>query len=323
MIYIIIEENINPTTDYYIVPLLKNKNLNFIRLTHKELSNFVFSERVRLLIVRYLTGEVLRWIKKSVDIIDKIYYFMDDDLFDLKALKDLPLRYAFKIFNKAWKFKNWLTTNTQIFVSNDYLAEKYQKFNPIVLPPYPAYIDEKDLLLSPEAQKTLVFYHSTASHKIEFVWLRNLLNELQSEKLFFELVVDQRTAKMYKGIKNLYLVHSMKWTEYLTFSSLKYRHIGLALLFDNLFNKARSYVKFYNVMRSGAVGIYSEYFPLAKSIKEFQAGIVLPMEIKAWKSAILELASNHEKRKELFEGAKRLLYHLKEKTLEDYKKINI
>jgi len=323
MKFIILEEEINPSTDYYIVPLLENKNLIFTRLNYQTLNDFKLEENAKVFLVRYLTNKVLKWLKKYKSKIDKIYYFMDDDLFDLKALKDLPLRYAFKIFHKAWKFKNWLTTNTQIFVSNDYLAEKYQKFNPIVLPPYPTHIEEKDLLLSPEAQRTLVFYHSTASHKIEFVWLRNLLSELQSEKLFFEIVVDQRTTKKYRGIRNLCLVNPMKWTEYLTFSSLKYRHIGLAPLFDNPFNRARSYVKFYNLMRSGAVGIYSEYFPLAKSIKEFQAGIVLPMEIKAWKSAILELADNHEKRKELFEGGKRLLYHLKEKTLEDYKKINI
>jgi redox-sensitive bicupin YhaK (pirin superfamily) len=115
----------------------------------------------------------------------------------------------------------------------------------------------------------------------------------------------------------------MKWHEYLQFSALKYRHIGLALLFDSPFNKGRSYVKFFNIMRSGAVGIYSEHFPLAKRIKEFQAGVVLPMEVEVWKSAILELAGSSERREKLFEGSKKLIFHLKEKTLEAYQKIPV
>jgi hypothetical protein len=248
---------------------------------------------------------------------------MDDDLFDLKGLKELPLRYAWKIFNKALRFKSWIIKYTQILVANSYLKEKYQQYNPFVLPPFPAYLDLDKLSLNPIFTKPVCFYHATASHKKEFFWLKDLLESLQQEDLLFELVVDKKIANLYRGLKNVWVVNTMKWQEYLQFSALKYRHIGLALLFDSPFNRGRSYVKFFNIIRSGAVGIYSEYFPLAKLIKEFQAGVVLPMEVEVWKSAILELAGSSERREKLFEGSKKLLLHLKEKTLEAYQKIPI
>ena len=276
-----------------------------------------------IFIVRYLTDAVLKWIEKNRVKIEKIYYLMDDDLFDLKVLKELPLRYAWKIFNKALRFKSWIIKNTQILIANSYLKEKYQQYNPFVLPPYPAYLDLDKLSLNPIFTKPVCFYHATTSHKKEFFWLKDLLESLQQEDLLFELVVDKKIANLYKGFRNVWVVNTMKWHEYLQFSALKYRHIGLALLFDSPFNKGRSYVKFFNIMRSGAVGIYSEHFPLAKRIQEFQAGVVLPMEVEVWKSATLELAGSSERREKLFEGAKKLLFHLKEKTLEAYQKIPI
>jgi len=321
MVYIIIEENKNPTTDYYVVPLLENKNLKFIRLNHKEVLNFLLEKKAKIFIVRYLTDEVLKWIEKNRVKIEKIYYLMDDDLFDLKGLKELPFKYAYKIFNKAWRFRSWIIKNTQIFISKEYLKEKYQRYNPLIIFPYPADLDLDKISLNPPLTRPLCFYHATASHTKEFLWLKDLLISLQSEDLLFELVVDRNVVKLYNGLEKVWLINTMKWQEYLEFSTLKYRHIGLALLFDSPFNRGRSYVKFFNIMRSGAVGVYSEYFPLAELIKEFQAGVVLPMEVEAWKSAILELATSSERREKLFEGARKLLLHLKEKALEAYQKI--
>jgi hypothetical protein len=305
------------------MPLLENKGLKFIRITHREIINILVEERTVIFIVRYLTDAVLKWIEKNRVKIEKIYYLMDDDLFDLKGLKELPLRYAWKIFNKALRFKSWIIKNTQILVSNSYLKEKYQQYNPFVLPPYPAYLDLDKLSLNPIFTKPVCFYHATTSHKKEFFWLKDLLESLQQEDLLFELVVDKKLANLYRGLKNVWVVNTLKWQEYLQFSSLNYRHIGFALLLDSPFNKGRSYVKFFNIMRSGAVGIYSEHFPLARLIKEFQAGVVLPMEVEVWKSAVLELAGSSERREKLFEGAKKLLLHLKEKTLEVYQKFPI
>ncbi len=322
MIYII-EENKNPSTDYYIKPFLENKNLNFISLNHEELPNFKLAQRTKIFIVRYLTSEVLRWINVNRSNIESIYYFMDDDLFDLKVLNDLPVKYALKIFKKAWKFKKWLSANTEIFVSNEYLAEKYQKLKPTILPPYPSYIKVNNCNLNPVYKKPVVFYHATQSHIKEFFWLKNFLSEIQREEILLEVIVDRKTAKLYKGIKNLWIVNPMKWNEYIEFSSLKYRHIGFALLFDNPFNRARSYVKFYNIMRSASVGIYSENFPLAKLIKEYSAGVVLPMDVKLWKETVLYLVNSEKKRNEIFDNAKQLLIYLKGKAIRKYEKISV
>lgn len=315
---LIFEESPNPSTDYYIKPLLKHKNLNYKTISFKD---FEINQQVpasnTLIIVRYLNRKLKHWIENNRKKVEKIVYFMDDDLFDFKVLKYLPKRYAWKIFSRAYLYKDWLRKiRAEFWVSNEYLANKYSHLNPKVVLPYPIYIKEEEEMSKNQAFP-LVFYHATASHIEEFYWLKKLLLKLEQEKLIVELVGDKKIGEMYKGIRNIYRVDVMPWKEYLKFVSLKYRHIGLALLFNNPFNKARSWVKFFNIVKSGAVGIYSENFPIAELIKDFNAGIVLPMDVKLWKDAIISLL-DEERRKELFAESLKLTEYLKEKALKSY-----
>lgn len=317
---IVIEERNNSSTDYYIIPFLEKKGYIFKRYNFDEILKVKPDGRLKLIIVRYLNSAVLHWIEKNSKRIEKIYYFIDDDILDIRVAKYIPFKYAWKIFNKAYKFRKWILKNTNLIVSNEYLKEKYSAYAPFVIHPYPIHIDM--LSFSAAASSTpVVFYHATASHKQEFLWLKDLMKSIDNENMIFEVVVDKKIAKLYRNINNVILINPMNWQEYLKFSLLKYRNIGLALLFDNLFNRARGYIKLFNIIRSGAVGIYSEIFPCAHLIKEFSAGVVIPMNVNIWKEAILELSKNEKERLILFENSKKLVQYMKEKAEEGYNEI--
>jgi hypothetical protein len=50
------------------MPLLENKGLKFIRITHRETINILVEERTVIFIVRYLTDAVLKWIEKKIEL---------------------------------------------------------------------------------------------------------------------------------------------------------------------------------------------------------------------------------------------------------------
>ena len=299
MIYNITKWKYNPTISYYIKPLLDKKKLN----------SFIF-------LIRYVD---FKYVINSKE--NSFIYFMDDDLWDLKALRYVPLRYAWKIFSKAYIYKPWIVRNAKILVSNEYLAQKYKEYNPQVIYPYPIYIDTRRLKHNPVEGSPVVFFHATASHVDEFIFINKLAKKLEEENIVFEVIVDRKIARRFRGIKNVVLINPMRWDTYLRFSVLGYRHVGLAPLFDNLFNRGRSYVKFFNIVRSGAVGIYSEHFPIADLIKEYKAGEVVPMDLELWSEKVKELVNDREKREEMYRASLELTEYLRERALESYSKI--
>lgn len=316
----IFEHGSNPSTDYYIIQALSYAELKPIKVDMNSNTYPELEEGSLVAIVRYANRRFMKYLTENRKKISRLIYFMDDGLWDMKSLLSLPPLYAFRIFKRAYLFRSAiLKLGAEVWVSTDYLGKKYRKYNPKVIYPYPIGLENVSM---PESDLKVVFYHGTSSHKEEFRWLRSFL-KLVSEKLsdaLFEVILDNKNAKLFKGIPNLVPIRPMGWKAFYRFSSLRYRSVGLVPLFDTEFNRGRSWVKFYDITRSGAVGIYSEHASYAGMIKEFGAGVVLPMDEKLWLEALEELLRNERKRRELFEGALKLVDHLRKKAEESYRR---
>ena len=220
---------------------------------------------------------------------------MDDGLWDIKSLLSVSPIYAWRLFKKAYLYKSKiLDLGAEVWVSTEYLKNKYSQYKPKLVYPYPIGLDEPHLSKS---FPKVVFYHGTSSHKEELEWLGELFAKL-SERLvqvLLEIVLDDKHWKLFRGIKNLVALRPMRWESFYEFSKLKYRTVGIAPLFDSEFNRGRSWIKFYDITRSGAVGIFSTYASYSHYIQDFKAGYVLPMEIDLWVEAIEELIKNEKK----------------------------
>ena len=71
--------------------------------------------------------------------------------------------------------------------------------------------------------------------------------------------------------------------------------IGLAPLFVSPFNNARSYTKFLDIARQGAVGLYSQYYPCVDDIENSGAGFICNDDIDDWLFKFdLAIRSNRE-----------------------------
>jgi glycosyltransferase involved in cell wall biosynthesis len=229
---------------------------------------------------------------------------MDDDLLDLKCLKSLPFLYASKLLFKFCLNKIIiLLLNPEIWVSTQYLADKYIELRPQILRPTvpdsrfrPSYIIGSFLNLC---------YHGTWSHKNEIKWLVPIIREVQSRcpNTIFEIIGGDRVAKLFKGIPRVEVLDTMPWPQYLEHTSNTHQDIGLAPLMDTLFNRGRGPIKFFDYTRAGAVGLYSKGPAFGDFVADGVDGFLLDNDPQAWVEKIIELVNNPELRQVMADKA--------------------
>lgn len=230
---------------------------------------------------------LLRWKRAGV----KVIYFMDDDLMDPLAWDGLAMRYRWKLYSEAYRFKKRLFAMVDEFwVSTPYLVEKYAWQQPVLVPPVrsesTAAIFQKPLVQ--------VCYHGTASHAKELQWLFPVMGEVLSrnETIHFELFGDARVARQYRQLPRTSVLHPMPWQQYLAYTKSRRADIGLAPLLPSPFNAGRAATKILDYDRMGAVGIYSNGPPYHGCIEHGVNGWLLPNEQAQWVAAIELLALN-------------------------------
>ncbi|WP_444892874.1 glycosyltransferase family 1 protein [Microbulbifer sp. TRSA001] len=299
---LVIEEGANPSTDYFIRPYLYEKGINFRCITWSSSPIEQDINGKSLIFVRYIPRSWKSFIDKNRGQFQRIYLFIDDDLFDWYAFSSMPLRYQAKILRLSWSKQRWLkSVGAQLLVSTPYLAEKYQSWSPELLQPAPLNCEQE--------QPLTVFYHGSASHLEDVQWLRPVIEEVFSRSpiLNFEIIGDQRVNRLFRGMPRVQVLHPMKWPTYVSMLRGRGRSIGLAPLLDLPFNRARSHTKFFDITQAGAAGIFAQGDIYGSIVRHGENGLLLPMEPSAWVEGILDLANDHSLRDALSLEARKCL----------------
>jgi hypothetical protein len=214
---------------------------------------------------------------------------MDDDLFDWRSYRNQSLRYQYKLYSQATRYKQWIIDRSDaIWVSTPVLQKKYSELCVEQIDPQP-YGTSKRFVR--------VFYHGSASHKSEIDWLYPVIKNVLEKQpnVIFEIIGDETVYKQFRRLPRVQVIHPMNWDSYQDFIRQPGRDIGLAPLLDNSFNQFRSHTKVFDIQASGAVGIYAAGSESAEYIyrnygDDESKGIVLPMEQSLWVKKIVELA---------------------------------
>lgn len=287
----LVEEQANPSADFFILPALAAAGWRVVRCGFSDLPATKDLKGSVVVFVRYVP---LAWARlvESVQL-HSLIFFMDDDVLDVHASIGMPWRYRFKLARlAAWRI-TWLREQkAQLWVSTPYLQEKYARWQPQLVLPSPVGV---------ASDVCRVFYHGSASHNAEIDWLYPIMEEVlrRDMQVTFEIVGGRDVYRLYRGLPRVNVVHPMKWPAYQHFLSSGIRDIGLAPLLDLPFNRARSYTKFYDFTRCGAVGVYSQGSECASVIHHGTDGLIVGLEQDAWVSAILALSSDKPLRQKL------------------------
>ncbi|MFH0935176.1 MAG: glycosyltransferase family 1 protein [Pseudomonadota bacterium] len=302
----VVEEQPNPSTDFFVIPAISRTGCGVVHCRFDELPAPDNLRGATVLFVRYVPPGWMRLIASVRSSLHGLVFFMDDDVLDIAASAGMPLRYRFKLARLAALRTGWLRRmGAQMWVSTPYLQDKYADWSPRLVLPVP---------LNAPVDIRRVFYHGTASHDDEIRWLRPVMEEVLrcDERISFELIGGQDVYRLYRGLPRVNVVHPMKWPAYQSFIATPGRHIGLAPLLDLPFNQARSYTKFFDITRSGAVGIYTPGDVYSGIVEHEVQGLIVPLQREDWVSAILRLARDEPFRQGLLRNAE-----VKSKRLEE------
>lgn len=293
----LVEEQVNPSTDFFLRQALSTSNLHCVRCAFTELPAASELRDATVLFVRYVPTAWARLIARERGRLRRLIFFMDDDVLDVRASAGVPWRYRLKLVALAARRARWLRQqNAEIWVSTPWLQNKYARSRPRLVQP-------AALTLPDDVRR--VFYHGSASHMVEIRWLRSVIETAlqQDDRLAFEIVGGRSVNRLFRGLPNVCVVNPMKWPAYQAFLALQGRHIGLAPMLDAPFNLARSCTKFFDITRAGAVGIYSSNSVCTAAVRHEVEGLVLDLDQDAWAEAILGLARDEALRQRLLRNA--------------------
>lgn len=294
----LVQEQANPSTDYFVAPACEGGGRRVHRCRFDEVPAAASLEGAVVVFVRYVPGPWRRLVTAQRERLAGLVYFMDDDVLDPAASAGMPWRYRYKLYTLAARHAGWLRQQgATLWVSTPWLAQKYGAWAPSQLEPRPT---------RPMAEVCRVFYHGSASHDAEIRWLRPIMEQVlqRNERLVFEIVGGPDVYRLYRGLPRVTVVHPMKWPAYQAFMDMPGRHIGLAPLLDVPFNHGRSCTKFFDITRCGAAGLYAADGVCAGFVRHGEDGLMLPMEAQAWIEAIVQLAQDEPRRRQLLQAAR-------------------
>jgi glycosyltransferase involved in cell wall biosynthesis len=254
-----------------------------------------------VVISRYLPLNWVRALRRFRGAGGRIIYFMDDDLMDPAALVGLPKRYARKIRLTATDQFDVLTNLCDEFwVGSNYLATKYDQWAPVVLNPRPSLDEVRNKSV------TTICYHGTASHQAELTWLAPVIRKVltETDDVSLEIFGDNNVNQLYRTMPGVAILHPMDWSNYLAYTRSVRRDIGLAPLLPEPFNKGRGATKFFDYVRMGAVGIYSDVAPYRGFVRHGVDGLLLSNDPEEWKQTIVDLVLDPDLRKGLATAAR-------------------
>lgn len=284
----VVQQGNNPSTDFFIRPLLAAAGVRVDYYCFDQLPARPPTADTRVILVRYVPP---RW-KAVLDQYPALplIYFMDDDLFDWRAFRGMPLHYQRKLLTLAWRHQHWLQARrAHLWVSSPWLAEKYAGWRPELLAPHNPHGVLTDIRLSRE--RTL-FYHGTASHHLEWNWLVPIVRQVLERvpEACFEIIGDRRLRARFADIPRVHVLHPMDWPTYQALLKRRGRRVGLAPLCGSTFNQARSPTKFFDITATGAVGIYADHPVYRRRIRSGEDGILCAMDSsQAWVDAAVRL----------------------------------
>ncbi len=301
---LIISSRNTSTLGYYFKPRYPNAEY---RITSKiKPSIKEIRQGSSLVVVRCVSLSWLIFIRRNLEQFSSITFFIDDDLPAIIDDHNLPLGYILK---RAFSYiVNCMFLDSvcdRILVSTETLANKYNINKENVLPPkklIPAVNEppfyQKNMLRS---DCKTIFYHGTTVHIEEIRWLYSIIKDVLTTHpdVLFEVMGGEKVRLMYADLRRVRVVHPMEWEKYLEYTSTVNYDIGLAPLLPTAFNRCRSHVKYFDISRTGAIGIYSNNNVYAGIVRHHENGFLLENDKKLWVETICYLLNGGENKKRI------------------------
>ncbi len=268
-------------------------------------------EDAYVIVVRYLDRRSLRHLRTAASRLAGVAWLVDDDMPGAAQETSLPLVYRWRL-GRFWVCYGTAIGRlaSEVWFSNDTLLEAYaqgredehfKRIDPI---------DDRPELAAARhprrpGEPIVIFYHGQITHLHECLWLRDVIREVQARvpTSIAEIVGRRQVQQAVLDIPRCRILHPMSWTNYRAYVDTARGDIGLAPLLDTAFNRARSHVKFLEIVRHGGVGVFADGPPYAGVVHHGENGLLLPPNKDLWVEGIVLLATDTATREAIREQA--------------------
>ena len=283
----------NPTFAYYLEARLSADGMppaTLVDIRSGDLSQVV-PEGSFVLICRYATPRVLRWLKRHDAALAGVGLFLDDDIPAVVVQAETPWIYrAFVLWLGVVPWFGLSRHLDIVWASTDVLADRLHACRARVLPPAPGERYFRPLEPPPvERGRSRIVFYSQRVHIAEHRFLRPIMEIVLGQRPDVEFVViaDKQARRVWAGLP-VKLLDPMGWEEFFQLTLRQTADIALVPLTPNRPNDARSATKRIDVARLGAAGLYS-LSPAYGLTCDGTAEWLLGDEPQIWATAIMTL----------------------------------
>ncbi len=313
---LVLQRGENATVDYYLRPRLEASGLPWWIADLDDAPGACAAlaqdgpKALLVVICRYASGPWLEALAAVRGRLARAAFFMDDDLPAVMRDASLPQAARGKTALHYGAHVDRLgALASEVWVSSPVLAERYPDTHATVLEPLP----EADPPAPAPASCRKVVYHGTDAHRPERRFALEVARKLAAAgvRAEFEITGDAALARAAVGVPGVSVTPQLSWPDYRKRQTGAQAAISLAPLMASTVNAARAPVKAFDAARLGAAGVYADYGPYPRFIRDGQDGLLLPMEADAWVAVIAALLSEPDRRIALALGARKRLLALR------------
>lgn len=297
---------ISPTCDVYLRYRLASSALPVVRWTLGEPCPVSLDDAF-LIVVRYVDADAMRAIDGAASRLAGLAWLLDDDIAAAMNDSELPLLYRLGMARFWLRHANRLARRaSEIWAASDALvrrldtADNVHRIDPLP-EPFALPRDREPA----DTGQVRIFYHGQKTHGAEHRWLGPVVRTIHESfpQTRFEISGGRGVEKLYRGLDRVEVRPLVPWPEYLARSAHARFDIGLAPLLPTPFNRARSWVKYLDIARFGAAGIFAAGEPYGQVVRHGENGILCPaQEPAAWIEAIARLVEDSRLRSKLISG---------------------
>lgn len=225
-----------------------------------------------------------------------VAFLMDDDIPAAWRCRDVPLDYGLWTSGRYWGVRDLLArVCDRVWVSTPVLQARYPQAH--LLPPLPYLVSRPPAPVGTRRWG----YHGTRMHERELRWLLPVVEAVQKAvpEAEFEVFGGPKVARWLAHVPRVRVLPPLPWPDYVGHALGSSLAVGLAPLLPGRFNAARSYTKAFDILRCGAVGVFSERAPYT-SLAE-QGAVLVPDKPDAWTEAVVHLLRNDPERLERYQ----------------------
>jgi len=288
-----------PTVDYYVTSRWEQDQTRQGRVIEAQggLSSLrEVSSESECVVVRHLP---LRWVRKLKLLHRqnrKCVFVMDDDQPAAWRCRDVPILYGLRT---SWRYrliKHFLDSFADdVWVSTPVLQARYpgtRMVPPRWFGPFPS--------IAPTDCRRWG-YHGTQIHRRELKWIVPVVEEVQARvpDAVFEVFGGPRLARQLSHISRVEVQSVRSWPDYLGYARSNPLAVGVAPLLPGHFNAARSHTKAFDIMRTGAVGVFSARDPYLSALQGSGA-LFAEDEPSVWAEHVVRLLGDPEERRARF-----------------------